>query len=206
MANIAALLLKAKAVTLRVNPPYTWTSGIKAPIYTDNRIMMSYVKERNTIVDAFITLIKNKKIRCDGIAATATAGIPWGAWIADKLNLPLIYVRGSAKGHGKENTVEGRIQKGKTYLVVEDLISTGGSSVSTAEVVRREGGTVKQLVAIFTYQLHASSKNFKDNKIEAFTLSTFTELIDTAVKTGYLKEKDKTVVMQWKENPERWGQ
>ena len=204
--TIAGMLLKAKAVTLRIDPPYTWTSGIKAPIYTDNRIMMSYVKERDIIVGSFIKLIKNKKMKCDGIAAAATAGIPWGAWIADKLGKPLIYVRGSAKGHGKENTVEGRIEKGKTYLVVEDLISTGGSSVSTAEVVRRSGGKARQLVAIFTYQLPASSKNFKDNALEAFTLTNFTELIETAAKRGYVKEKDKAIVMKWKENPEGWGQ
>ena len=113
-------------------------------------------------------------------------------------------MRGSAKGHGKENKVEGKVVKGKTYLVVEDLISTGGSSMSTAEAVRRAGGKVKHLAAIFTYQLPASSKNFKDNKIEACTLTNFTELINTAVKTGYLKQKDKSIVMKWKENPEGW--
>jgi orotate phosphoribosyltransferase len=204
MDNIANSLLEAKAVSLRISPPYTWTSGIKSPIYTDNRIMMSYVDERDAIVDSFVSLIKDKKIKCDGIAATATAGISWGAWIADRLKLPLIYVRSSAKGHGKENKVEGRIMKGKTYLVVEDLISTGGSSVDTAEAVRSAGGKVKQLVAIFTYQLPSSSKNFKDAKIEAMTLTNFTELIDTAVKTGYLKSKNKSIVMEWKENPETW--
>ncbi len=204
MDKIAALLLKAQAVTLRINPPYTWTSGIRSPIYTDNRIMMSYVNERNAIVDSFVALMADKNIKCDGIAATATAGIPWGSWIADKLGKPLIYVRGSAKGHGKENKVEGRIEKGKTYVVVEDLISTGGSSVSTAEVVRKAGGKAKHIVAIFTYQLPSAERNFRESGLDAFTLTSFTELIETAVKTKYLKEKDKDIVMKWKENPEAW--
>ena len=202
--DVASILLRKKAVTLRLNPPYTWTSGIKAPIYTDNRLLMSCPPERSAIVEGLINLIESRKIRCDGIAATAAAGIPWGAWIAGKLGLPLVFVRGKAKGHGKENSVEGIVEKGNHYVVVEDLISTGGSSVNTSTEVRAKGGIVNDIIAIFTYQLPVSVENFRNEKLTASTLADFTALIKTAVKEKYIKAKDEAAIMKWKESPEGW--
>ena len=203
-AEVASILLKAKAVTLRLNPPYTWTSGMKAPIYTDNRLLMSYPKERARIVDRFVGMMERKGIRCDGIAATALAGIPWGAWIADRLGLPMVFVRGKAKGHGKENAVEGIVEKGRRYVVVEDLISTGGSSVNTAAEVRAKGGIADDIVAIFTYQLPASAENFKREKLRVSALTDFSSLIRTAAKEGYIRKGDEAAVLEWKEDPEQW--
>lgn len=202
--KIASILLRIKAVTLRINPPYTWTSGITSPIYTDNRLLMSYVDEREKVVDAFVRIIEDEEIEIDGIAATATAGIPWGAWIAKKLNVPLVFVRGKAKGHGKENAVEGVVIKGSTYVIIEDLISTGGSSVHTAQQVRALGGLVSHVVAIFSYELPAAKKNFHDNKLTVFTIANFTTLIQVASQEGYIKAEDESVVLKWKENPKEW--
>ena len=199
-AEVASILLKAKAVTLRLNPPYTWTSGMKAPIYTDNRLLMSYPKERARIVDRFVGMMES----CDGIAATALAGIPWGAWIADRLGLPMVFVRGKAKGHGKENAVEGIVEKGRRYVVVEDLISTGGSSVNTAAEVRAKGGIADDIVVIFTYQLPASAENFKREKLRVSALTDFSSLIRTAAKEGYIRKRDEAAVLEWKEDPEQW--
>src|SRR3989338_5501025 len=129
--KIPEILLKLKAVSLRTSPPYKWASGILAPIYTDNRILISYPKERDFIVDSFLKLLSKDKIRFDGFAGTATAGIPWASFLAQKTKKPMVYARSGSKGHGKENLVEGVVEKGKRYVVVEDLISTGGSSVNT---------------------------------------------------------------------------
>ena len=203
-AEVASILLKAKAVTLRLNPPYTWTSGMKAPIYTDNRLLMSYPKERSRIVDRFVGMMESMGILCDGIAATALAGIPWGAWIADRLGLPMVFVRGKAKGHGKENAVEGIVEKGRRYVVVEDLISTGGSSVNTAAEVRAKGGIADDIVVIFTYQLPASAENFKREKLRVSALTDFSSLIRTAAKEGYIRKRDEAAVLEWKEDPEQW--
>ena len=148
--KISEILLKVNAVMLRTKPPFRWTSGILSPIYTDNRILMSYPRERDFIVNSFIKLIRKNKIKFDGFAGTATAGIPWAAWLSQKLKKPMIYVRSEAKEHGKENLVEGRIEEGKTYIVVEDLISTGSSSINTINAVREKTGNVECCIAIFT--------------------------------------------------------
>jgi len=149
-------LLKADAVMLRTKPPFRWASGILSPIYTDNRILMSYPRQREIIVNSFIRLIKKNKIKFDGFAATATAGIPWAAWLSQKLKKPMVYVRSESKDHGRENLVEGKIEEGKTYIVVEDLISTGSSSMNTINAVRGKGGIAEYCIAIFTYELEKS--------------------------------------------------
>ncbi|HLD86674.1 MAG TPA: orotate phosphoribosyltransferase [Candidatus Nanoarchaeia archaeon] len=202
--KVASILLKIKAVTLRLDPPYTWTSGIKSPIYTDNRLLMSYVDERKAVVDAFVKLIEDEEIEIDGIAATATAGIPWGAWIADRLKVPMVFVRGKAKGHGKENAVEGVVIKGSSYLIIEDLISTGGSSVHTAQQVRAQGGAVDSVAAIFSYGLPSSKENFSKERLKAICITDFAALIAVASKEGYIKKEDEQEVLKWKENPSEW--
>lgn len=205
MDKIAKTLLNINAVTLRVDPPYTWTSGIKSPIYTDNRLLMSYPKERVEIVDGFLFLIKENGIKCDGIAATATAGIPWGSWLAERLNLPLVYVRSSSKGHGKENKVEGKVEQGKAYLIVEDLISTGKSSVNSAKAIRESGGIVEDVVAIFSYELPWSEKSYKEAKVCSHALTNISTLLEVALKEKHIKEDEKNTILKWKEDPEQWA-
>src|SRR3989338_8770997 len=136
--KIAEILLNANAVMLRTKPPFRWASGILSPIYTDNRILMGHIREREFIVNSFIKLIRKNKIKFDGFAATATAGIPWAAWLSQKLRKPMAYVRSETKDHGKENLVEGKIEEGKKYIVVEDLVSTGSSSINTINAVREK--------------------------------------------------------------------
>ena len=203
--KIPEILLKLKAVSLRTNPPYKWASGILAPIYTDNRILISYPKERDFIVDSFLKLLSKNKIKFYGFAGTATAGIPWASFLALKAKKPMIYARSGSKDHGKENLVEGIVEKGKRYVVVEDLISTGGSSVNTINAVRQQGGVVENCIAISTYQLEKSKANFQNAKCRLHTLTNFTELIEAAAKKKYINNAQKSVIIKWKENPERWN-
>lgn len=203
--KIPEILLKLKAVSLRTNPPYNWTSGLLAPIYTDNRLLISYPKERDFIVDSFLKLLNKNKIKFDGFAGTATAGIPWESFLALKTKKPMVYVRSSSKDHGKENLVEGIVEKGKRYVVVEDLISTGGSSVNTINAVRQQGGIADDCIAIFTYQLEKSKANFENAKCRLHTLTDFKELIEAAAKKRYINSAQKSIIMQWKENPEGWN-
>ena len=202
--NVAGILLNLNAVMLRTKPPFRWASGILSPIYTDNRILMSYPKERDFIVDSFVKLIKANKIKADGFAGTATAGIPWAAWLAQKFKKPMVFVRSESKDHGKENKVEGVIESGKTYVVVEDLISTGGSSLNTISAVREKGGIVENCVAIFTYELEKSKNNFEIANVKLSTLTSFTNLIKTAVQKKYIAKEQLNHIMDWKKHPEGW--
>jgi orotate phosphoribosyltransferase len=201
----AEILLKINAVSLRTNPPFRWVSGIVAPIYTDNRLFMSYPKERNFIVDKFLQTITDNKLHADVIAGIATSGIPWAAWVADRLNLPMVYIRKKQKSHGKENLIEGKLDKGKKVLIIEDLISTGGSSINGVEAVRAAGCSVEACLAIFTYGLEKAHAAFKTADVKLFTLTDFTTLVKVAVETGYLDKGEKENVMEWKNNPQEWG-
>lgn len=201
--EIAEILLKVNAVTLRPKEPFTFVSGIKSPIYCDNRLIISHTVERKIIIESFLKKIEGLKF--DIVAGTATAGIPWAAWIALKLDKPMIYVRDKPKGHGKENQIEGRLEKGQKVLVVEDLISTGGSSVAAVEAVRNAGGDVIACVAIFTYGFKKSKSAFEQAKCKLFTLTNFDTLIDVAVKADYIDEEDRDNVLSWNKNPEQWG-
>ena len=202
--KISEILLKINAVVLRTKPPFRWASGILSPIYTDNRLLMSYPKERDFIVNSFIKLIKANKIKVDGFAGTATAGIPWAAWLAQKMNKPMVFVRSEAKEHGKENKVEGVIESGKRYIVVEDLISTGGSSLNTINAVREKGGIVEDCIAIFTYEMEKSKNNFESVNVKLNTLTNFANLIKTAVQKKYIERNQLSHIMDWKKNPEGW--
>ena len=202
--KVSEILLNLNAVILRTKPPFRWASGILSPIYTDNRLLMSYPKEREFIVNSFIKLIKANKIKVDGFAGTATAGIPWAAWIAQKIKKPMIFVRSESKDHGKENKTEGVIESGKTYVVVEDLISTGGSSLNTINAVREKGGIVEHCIAIFTYELEKSKINFDSVNVKLNTLTNFTNLIKTAVQKKFIGRDQLTHIMDWKKNPEGW--
>ena len=202
--KIAEILLKLNAVTLRTKPPFRWASGILSPIYTDNRILMSYPRQREFIVNAFIKLIRKNKIKFDGFAATATAGIPWAAWIAQKLKKPMVYVRSESKDHGRENLVEGKIEEGKTYIVIEDLISTGSSSMNTINAVREKGGVAECCIAIFTYELEKANANFQNANVKLLILTNFTSFVKTALQKKCINKVELNHIMDWKKHPEGW--
>jgi len=202
--KISEILLKLNAVMLRTKPPFRWASGILSPIYTDNRILMSYPKQRNIIVNSLIKLIKQNKIQFDGFAATATAGIPWAAWLSQKLEKPMVYVRSESKDHGRENLVEGKIEESKIYIVVEDLVSTGSSSLNTINAVREKGGIVECCIAIFTYELEKAKNNFESANVKLITLTDFTSFVKTALKNKYISKEQLNHIMDWKKHPEGW--
>ena len=202
--QIAKLLLEIKAITLNLTEPYRYTSGILSPIYCDNRLIISYPEKRKIIITAFLDLIQEKNLNFDVVAGTATAGIPHAAWIADHLDKPMVYVRGKTKAHGKQNQIEGKLEARQTVLVVEDLISTGGSSVSAGLALREAGATVKDCIAIFTYQLPTAQKQFKEAGIHCHTLSDFSTLIEVATQMGYITEEGKNQALDWQQDPANW--
>lgn len=203
--HIASQLLKIKAVALRPQQPFTWTSGIKSPIYCDNRLTMSYPEIREDIAEAFAAMIRDQYPDAEVIAGTATAGIPHAAWVAQKLNLPMAYIRDKAKGHGKENLIEGLIREGQKVVVIEDLISTGGSSIKAAEAVRAAGATPLAVLAIFSYQLDKGVKAFEEAGIPLQTLSNYTALMDVALAQGTIQESDFALLQSWREDPSSFG-
>lgn len=203
--SIAKHLLEIKAVALRPNDPFTWTSGIKSPIYCDNRLTMAYPEIRNAIAEGFAQLVRELAPDAEVIAGTATAGIPHAAWVADKLGLPMAYIRDKAKGHGKQNQIEGIIREGQKVVVIEDLISTGGSSIKAAESVREAGAEPVAVLAIFSYQLDKAVNAFKDANIELHTLSNYTALMQAALELGYIEEADMEILHAWRQDPTTWG-
>jgi orotate phosphoribosyltransferase len=202
--KVARILLKIKAVSLNPKKPYRYSSGILSPVYTDCRILMSYPEERKQIIDLYIREI-NKLGKIDLIAATATAGIPHGAWVADKLNLPMVYIRGTAKDHGKGNQIEGLIKKGQKAVVIEDLISTGESSITTAKAIREAGAKVSNVISIFTYSMQKSENNFKKNKLKLTSLTTFADVVGQAQKLGYINKEEMSIILDWAKDPPSWG-
>ena len=205
-AKFAQLLLECEAVTLSPNEPFTWASGIKSPIYCDNRITMSYPVIRKEIAKGLANIVKTHYPDAEVIAGTATAGIPHAAWVADELNLPMIYIRGTAKGHGKQNQIEGRLEKGAKVVCIEDLISTGGSVIDAAQAVEQAGGNVLGCAAIFNYELEAGKENFEKSGYRLYELSNYTALMEEAAKQGIIQEEDKSLLAEWRENPQGWMQ
>lgn len=202
--EIAAHLLDIKAVYLQPEKPFTWASGIKSPIYTDNRITLSYPDTRSLIENGFVEKIKESFPEVEVIAGTATAGIPHGAIIADRMNLPFAYIRSKPKDHGAGNQVEGRIVKGQKMVVIEDLISTGGSVLDAVAAAKREGADVLGVVAIFTYELPKAADNFEQAAVKLVTLSNYSELIKVAKVQGYINADGLTLLKKFKENQETW--
>lgn len=197
------MLLEIKAVTLSPKNPYRFVSGILSPIYTDNRLLMGYPLKRKEITIYMAHLIKDLVLEPDVIAGTSTAGIPPAAWLAELLNLPMIYVRGEKKEHGKGRQVEGLLKKGANVVLIEDLISTGKSSLSTIEAIRQEGGKINTCLAFFSYGLSDSEKAYKNKKVELYTLTSLDTLTDLAVGMRLISPKEKSVVMLWQKDP--WG-
>ncbi|MEM5010705.1 orotate phosphoribosyltransferase [Niallia taxi] len=203
--SIAEQLLEIKAVFLQPNDPFTWSSGLKSPIYCDNRLTLSYPKVRKEIANGLADLIKEHFPETDIVAGTATAGIPHAAWVSDVLDLPMAYVRSKAKEHGKGNQIEGKAEKGQKVVVVEDLISTGGSVITAVNSLREAGCDVLGVVSIFTYELPKGKKLLADAKIESHSLTDYTALLEVAQQKGYIKESDIASLQAWKENPAEWG-
>lgn len=198
--KVAQDLLEIKAVELRPNDYFTWTSGLKSPIYCDNRITMSYPKVRRNIAQGLSDLIKEKFSNVTVVAGTATAGIPHAAWVSEVLDIPMVYVRDSAKKHGKTNQIEGRLQEGDKVVVVEDLISTGISSIKVVKALKEAGVEVLGVVAIYSYNLAKAVDAFKEEGIEYYTLTNYDLLIEEASKQGYIKEEDTAELIEWRNN------
>ena len=198
--EIINALLEIKAVELRVDKEnwFTWASGIKSPIYCDNRLIMSYPKIRKQVAEGFAKKIKELYPAVEYIVGTATAGIPHAAWVSDIMNLPMLYVRGSAKDHGKTNQIEGKIEVGKKVVVIEDLISTGKSSVIAAEALKEAGFEVLGVVAIFSYNLDKAKQKFDEAKIPFTTLTNYDVLLKLAREKKVIGEKENEVLLKWR--------
>ncbi len=202
MKEIARILLDINAVTLNPDEPYTWASGIKSPIYCDNRLILSYPKERDIVENSLVDLVKNNFPATEYIMATASAGISHGAIIADKMGLPMGYVRNKGKDHGKKNLIEGKIIKGAKTLVVEDLFSTGSSSIDAALALKDKGFDVIGIISIFTYNLKIAEENFKKYNLKFASLATYDELLDLALEVGYIKAEQLNKLKKFKDNPQ----
>ncbi len=193
---IAEILLKEKAVFLRPQDLFTWTSGIKSPVYCDNRLLISTVDSRQTIVSSFCETIRSMNV--DVIAGTATAGIPWAAWIAMEMKLPLVYVRSSSKDHGRQNAIEGQISKGKSVVLIEDLISTGKSSIAAAQKLQESGVEVKSVISIFNYGFSQAAEVFSKATLPFKSLTDFETLAHVAVEQKYMDPQSLQQVLEWK--------
>ncbi len=202
--KIANLLLQNKAIKLNPAKPFQWASGWNSPIYCDNRKTLSYPDIRDIIRDEFVNLIQKKFERVGAIAGVATGAIAQAALVADKMNLPMLYVRSSAKSHGLENLVEGDPQPGQRIVVVEDLISTGGSSLKAVEALRNAGCEVIGMVAIFTYGFSQSEEKFLEANCSLFTLSNYEILLEQACDSGYIDLHQLEVLKKWRQDPENW--
>lgn len=203
--KVAQKLLEIEAIKLSPQNPFTWASGLKSPIYCDNRMILSFPEIRNHIITAFVKLSK-KFGTFDYVAGVATAGIPHAALIADRLAVPMIYVRSKAKAHGRQNLIEGFLQPNSKILVIEDLISTGKSSINAVNALKKEGAEVVGVMAIFNYGFEATKKAFNDIGCPYETLSNYTALIQTAKHNGSLSQEQMDNLSNWSEDPQRWSE
>jgi orotate phosphoribosyltransferase len=202
--ELAKSLLEINAVVLRPNNPFTWSSGWHSPIYCDNRLTLRYPAIRKEISKAFVNIIETKYGGVDVITGTATAGIPHAAWIAQNLDKPLAYVRSKAKAYGLGNQIEGGVDKGQTTVVIEDLISTGGSVISVIEALQFIGADVKAVLSIFTYGFDKANEKFEKKDIPVYTLTDYSTLIDVALEMGTVKEADLELLNDWRKSPDTW--
>ncbi len=203
--SIAKQLLQIKAIKLQPTNPFTWASGWKSPIYCDNRKTLSFPEVRDYIKMQFVEAVKELYPEAEYIAGVATGAIAQGALVADELKKPFVYVRSSPKGHGMENLIEGDITPGKKVVVIEDLISTGGSSLKAVEALRKAGCEVMGMLAIFTYGFQTASDNFEKSEVKIDTLSNYQALIEVAASTGYVSADDVKALSNWRTDPANWG-
>lgn len=202
--EIAQSLLKIKAVKLSPNEPFTWASGWNSPIYCDNRVTLSYPTIRKQIYQSFAQLINEKYPEAELIAGVATGAIAHGVLVAEEMQKPFIYVRSAPKGHGLGNQIEGKYSKGQKVVVIEDLISTGGSSLSAVEALKEAGVEVLGMVAIFTYGFATAEANFQKANLKVDTLSSYNALIDAALESNYIQDKDLNDLKEWRTAPDKW--
>jgi len=203
--KIAEFLLRIKAVRLSPDQPFTWASGWKSPIYCDNRLTLSYPDVRNHIRESFVKVIEENYPTVNMIAGVATGGIALGVLVAQEMGLPFCYVRSNSKGHGMQNRVEGKLEEGHDVVVVEDLISTGGSSLLAIEALKESGASIRGLVAIFTYGFKESEQAFSNQGVPFHTLSDYSHLLKQALNSGLISEKDLQVLQEWRLDPSLWN-
>ena len=204
-SKTAELLLQINAIKLNSENPFTWASGWKSPIYCDNRVILSFPAIRNYIRDEFSKNIEKQFGKPDVIAGVATGAIGIGILVAESLGLPFVYVRPEAKKHGRLNQVEGFLQKGQNVIVVEDLISTGNSSLLAVEALRNEGANVKGMAAVFSYGFQVAEDNFADAKVDLFTLSNYESLLELAVTKEYITRSEQDLLQEWRKSPSEWN-
>lgn len=202
---LAEKLLKVSAIKLQPNNPFTWASGWNSPIYTDNRITLSYPEIRSFIKVELCRVIEERFPEANCVAGVATGAIAQGALVADTLGLPYVYVRSSPKDHGLENLIEGNLVPGKKVVVVEDLISTGGSSLKAVQAIRNAGCEVVGMVAMFSYGFPVAQKAFRDADVELVTLSNYNAMLEAALATNYIREEDLETLREWRKDPSVWA-
>lgn len=201
---LAEKLLKISAIKLQPDNPFTWSSGWNSPIYTDNRKTLSYPDIRSFIKVELSRLIMENFPEVDVVAGVATGAIAQGALVADTLGVPYIYVRSSPKDHGLENLIEGNLKAGQKVIVIEDLVSTGGSSLKAVQAIRNAGAEVVGMAAIFTYQFPVAEENFKKAKVKLITLSNYSSMLEAALEINYIKKSDLETLKLWRQDPENW--
>ena len=204
-STVAGSLLEIGAIKLNYKKPFTWSSGWKSPIYCDNRLSLSFPEIRTSIKLFLSVAIQENFHGAEAIAGVATAGIAQGALVADQLDLPFLYVRPKPKDHGMENLIEGKIEKGRRVVLVEDLVSTGGSSLKAAEALRDAGFLLEGMIAIFTYGFDVAARDFEEAGIPLICLSDFEHLLPVAVDMNYIQEEDLAAIKKWRSNPSEWG-
>jgi len=203
-ARVAEMLLHIQAIKLNTEKPFTWSSGWKSPIYCDNRLSLSYPEIRDSIRDGLVQAIKENFFTVESIAGVATAGIAQGALVADKLNLPFLYVRPKPKDHGMENLIEGKVTPGQKVVVVEDLVSTGGSSLKSVQALRDAGFEVLGMVSIFNYGFDIATRNFYDANTSLISLSDYSQLLKYALDKRYISDAQLTSLKAWRVDPASW--
>lgn len=202
--QVAARLLEIQAIRLNIASPFTWASGWQSPIYCDNRLALSYPDIRSFIKNELVSLITSEYPEVEAIAGVATAGIPQGALVAEAMDLPFLYVRSKPKGHGMTNMIEGVVQAGQKVVLIEDLISTGGSSIKAALALREAGITVLGMAAIFTYGFAVASENFSRENLQVVTLSNYSDMITEAVAANYVSQSEVASLQAWRQDPANW--
>ena len=202
--RISEHLLQIKAIKLSVKKPFTWASGIKSPIYCDNRITLSYPRARTFIRQEFVKIIQEEFNSIDVIAGVATGGIAQGALVAQDLDLPFVYIRTAQKSHGMENQIEGIVNPGNNVLVIEDLVSTGKSSLNAVKALKDADCNVKGMLAIFSYKLDIAEENFKKDKCLLYTLSDYPTLIKAAAESNYIQDTEIDTLRKWQKDPQNW--
>ena len=203
--SVASILLSIGAVSLSPHAPFTWASGMRSPVYCDNRLILGYPDKRVHVIQGFKQLMNEKKVSPDIIAGTATAGIPHAAWLAHEVQLPMVYVRSKPKEHGRKNQIEGPIEAGQTAVIVEDLISTGQSSLSAVRALVKEGVKVKAVIAIFSYGFDQAFEAFDSAGVPYYPLTTYSTLIEVAIREGMLDPEDNDTLQAWRAHPQSWS-